>query len=496
MVLIDFAAWMILAFVLIARSCTVRSVWETAALAFALALGFKSLLLYALIAFGVKPDRWLQLSLGIAVLYGGAAWFLLRFKSLRRTALRENQSRIVFICIAVLCVLVLLSLANALFFPVTGVDGIWYELRGRVLLHEVRFESDTLNAQLSQYPPLTPLLYAWLISFGVEPVKLLFPLLYLCLLTLFYFRLKAGSRSPRLAAAFTLVLGSTPYFWWHSTLPFLDLTTAFYYSTGALYGFSLLRKWQEGGVDSQDVADACLSGALFGLAAWNRPEFLLYNSISLAMIILALNKDLPSRRRLLWAFAVPLLALPTLWLCTLFTFDSPLERRIPALAMACGAQWLLVGAASCLTLRFGFKRLAGLAVAGSLLFVLFIVFFGPRSVSAGQAMWIAFSRTVSVHGFYSFSAWLALLLFVRQSAWPPLQRGLGGFLLLYLLVHFMLFSYSEPRWTGMDAFIEATFRSPGNSVNLSDTRGMMAWYPVFLFFISRLPVVRRAFDAD
>ena len=40
-----------------------------------------------------------------------------------------------------------------------------------------------------------------------------------------------------MSAMLTLVLGTTPYIWWHGVLPFLDLCTAVFYSAGALYWF-------------------------------------------------------------------------------------------------------------------------------------------------------------------------------------------------------------------------------------------------------------------
>ncbi len=496
MLVVDFGSLLILTYIFTARLREVRPVAERAALAFALALGLKSLMVYALIVLGVRPDRWVQTSFSIAALYGGALWVWLRKRSPSApTPVCGNPSPVSWLPFTILSSLVLLSLVNALYFPIAEVDGIWYQLRGKVFFHEVRFDSDTLNAQFRQYPPMVPLLHATLYAFDIAGAKILFPLLYLCLLILFFFGLERLSKSRKQSAVFTLILASTPYFWWHSTLPFLDLTTAFYFSIGALYWFSLIQKEGEA-----DCATARLSGLFFGLAAWNRPEFLLYGFIPLAIWIFVLHRDetlgLQERRRLLWAFALPLLALPTLWLGTLLGFESALERRIPALAAACAAQWLGVGIVSCTRLPLERLRPGWMAVAGFLLFLTVIVFFGPQSVSAGKALAIAFSRTLSVQIFYSFSVFLVLLLWLeRGAAWPPSLRWLGMFLIAYLGVHFMLFAYSEPRWTEMGAFVEATFRSPGNSVNLSDTRGMMAWYPVFLFFISRFASVRRAFDA-
>jgi hypothetical protein len=68
------------------------------------------------------------------------------------------------------------------------------------------------------------------------------------------------------------------------------------------------------------------------------------------------------------------------------------------------------------------------------------------------------------------------------------------FLVFYPLVHFAIFSYSSPKWENFGEYVSATFVHPGNSVNLSDTRGVMSMYPLLLFFIASIPSIRKGFD--
>jgi hypothetical protein len=71
------------------------------------------------------------------------------------------------------------------------------------------------------------------------------------------------------------------------------------------------------------------------------------------------------------------------------------------------------------------------------------------------------------------------------------KKIIGYFLILFLFTHLAIFAYANPKWPTISEFVYATFIQPGNSVNLSDTRGMMSFYPIFIFFISSLPFVKQ-----
>ncbi|SVD82758.1 uncharacterized protein METZ01_LOCUS435612, partial [marine metagenome] len=142
----------------------------------------------------------------------------------------------------ILFILFLLSMANAWFFPITAADGIWHHVKGMVYGQDFsNFESKQIISQFRQYPPLIGLLFGWLISTGFERVAIFFPVMYLCLLFVFYHRVYEHIGSERVAGVATLLLGTTPYLWWHSFLPFLDWTAGVFYTVGVLYWFSLVK---------------------------------------------------------------------------------------------------------------------------------------------------------------------------------------------------------------------------------------------------------------
>ena len=106
-------------------------------------------------------------------------------------------------------------------------------------------------------------------------------------------------------------------------------------------------------------------------------------------------------------------------------------------------------------------------------------------------------RTSTVHIFYLFTSSLAIFLFFEKlKELSELKKILGCFLILFLFTHLAIFAYANPKWPTLGRFVYATFIQPGNSVNLSDTRGMMSFYPVFIFFISSLPFVRQRLIND
>ena len=199
--------------------------WEKASLAFMLALAFKSLFLFFLIRSGIKPVAFIQIGLSIVV-------FIFTLFLPNRPSIEEVKSRnkkLSWFTLFLVAVLFILSMVNAWFFPITESDAIWYHIRGMSFYNEVQFDSALVVPQLQQYPPFIPLLFVYLIAFKVGFLKVFFPILYLSLNIVFYSRVLYLTENKKIACLFTMILATTPYFWWHGFLPFLDLTTAVFY---------------------------------------------------------------------------------------------------------------------------------------------------------------------------------------------------------------------------------------------------------------------------
>ena len=476
------------------RICLNRCEWafklEKLALAFLFTLAFKSLFLFFLIRLGIKPA--VDIQIGTSILVFIFSWFLPKSPSIEEVPGQERG--LIWLTLFGVGTLFILSMVNAWFFPITESDAIWYHIRGMSFFNEVRFDSEWIVPQLKQYPPFIPLLFVYLIAFEVQFLKIIFPLLYLSLNIIFYSRVLFLTENKKMACLFTMVLATTPYFWWHGVLPFLDLTTAVFYSTGVLYWYF----WVQSGVESFQInknsSYALVSGLLLGLAAWTRLEFLLYDlvPIFLTIFIFSRYQNAGTNMKSLGVFFISLLFFPSMWFLNLLTFKMNLLSQTEMVGGICIFLWVLV-----LGLKFRKwkipEQIAPLAFTISVvgyLVLLMIVGLGP--VPVWKKIVISMYRTSTVHVFYLFTSSLIIILFFEKlKKLSKLKKILGCFLILFLFTHLAIFAYANPKWSTLGQFVYATFIQPGNSVNLSDTRGMMSVYPVFIFFIASLPFVKR-----
>ncbi len=465
---------------------------EKIAMAFILALASKSLILFFLIRLGIQPIAGIQLLASAFVLV--STFLLPKNPNEEREILPSQKTGLIWITLLGVSGLFVLSMINAWFFPITESDAIWYQIRGMSFFHEVQFDSESVVPQLKQYPPFVPLLFAYLIAFDVGFLKVFFPILFLCLNIIFYSRLLSISGSQKIACLFTMILATTPYFWWHGVLPFLDMTTAVFYSTGTLYWYCWVKSKIDGSSPDKEKSYALASGILFGLAAWTRMEFLLYDLVPIFLTVYVFSRysEGSSSRDSLKVFFISLLLFPSVWFLNLITFDMVLWSQVKMVAGVCSFLWILAFALvwgrwniSETNVRLVFV----FAVLGYFL-LLFLVETGPMPV--WKKLMISLYRTSVVHIYYLFTASLMVFIFFEKiKSLSEQKKLLGFFLILFLFTHLAIFSYATPKWPTLSEFVYATFIQPGNSVNLSDTRGMMSIYPVFIFFTSLLPFVNR-----
>lgn len=494
---IDLGLLGITAYRMVGALKAVFTVAEKLALAFLFALGLKSLILFFLIWMGVRPFASIQIGAVVLVLI---LTLLLTGPVTGSAPVASSPNaewKTVLVCLLI-GALFLFSLVNAWFFPITESDAVWYQVKGLSFLHEVRFDSDWVVPQLRQYPPFVPLLFSWFIAFGIEPMRMIFPFFYLALNTIFYCRVLEFTGNSKMAAMLTLVLGTTPYIWWHGVLPFLDLCAAVFYSAGALYWFF----WMESlGVDQEKGRCrtlAFLSGLFFGLSAWTRLEFLLYCLIPIAMTFCAestLRKDGERDRKSFLLFFLSLLVFPTSWFLNLASFDFSISGNVKMVGLAGVFAWIIVLIFIMGSWKLKVSTLIKTGLLAGMIFIIFISMDNSGPVPGWKKLSIAFYRSLTVHGFYLFTVFLSVFIFFsRLKNIPSLNKLFGMFLVFYPLVHFAIFSYSPPKWETFGEYVSATFIHPGNLVNLSDTRGVMSMYPLLLFFIASIPSIRRGFD--
>jgi len=289
-------------------------------------------------------------------------------------------------------------------------------------------------------------------------------------------------------------LATTPYFWWHGVLPFLDMTTAVFYSTGVLYWYFWLQTKMEDSSLSEKRSYALVSGLLLGLAAWTRIEFLLYDLIPIFLTIFILTRyqDETPNLKSLEVFFASLLFFPTIWFLNLLTFKMDLWVQIKMVGGVCVFLWVLALSLTWRKWKISESNMIFACIFAVAGYFILLPIVGIGSVPVWKKFIISLYRTATIHTFYLFTSLLTIFLFFEKlNKLSELKKILGCFLILFLFIRLSIYTYADPKWPTLGEFVYATFIQPGNSVNLSDTRGMMAFYPVFIFFISSLPFIRK-----
>jgi len=464
-------------------------------------LGVKGVLLFSFIILGGQRFTSFPILLTVVVYLGYFAWIKIRplenrelfGQPMERKYLSEVSG------FWVLTLLFILGLVNAWFFPITGADAIWHHIKGMEYgTPLVDFESKKIIHQFRQYPPFIGLLYAWLISSGIEKVTIIFPVLYLCLLYIFYYRLYDHVKSPIIASVATLIIGTTPYLWWHSYLPFLDWTAGVFYVAGVLYWFLLVKKISypiERFNRDQNNSLAILSGFFFGLAGWTRPEFLIFSAIPMFLLVCAFdrkNKPIEGRKLTLAYFSMTSLALPSIWFLVLLNFNEPLDNLFNQLILACLGLWIGISLVLITRIRFTYRISIGISIFALLVCLIGLTLVVPTNVSIFTTLIIRIFRLFAVHIFFIGTAFLIVYLFygrVRELSIE--EKFFGALSLFFISTQFIIYAYSGLKWPTLMHYVNNTFYQPGNSINLSDTRGTIAFYPLLVFFVCCLPELKK-----
>ena len=237
-----------------------------------------------------------------------------------------------------------------------------------------------------------------------------------------------------------------------------------------------------------------VSGLLLGLAAWTRIEFLLYDLVPIILTIFIFSRyqDKNIDLKHLRVFFLSILFFPSIWLVNLLTFKMNLWIQIKVMGGVCLVLWGLTLGLPWIKSRVSKSGLILAFIFSIVGYLVLLVFVGEGSVPVWKKVVISLYRTSTVHGFYLFTPSIAIFLFFEKlKELSETKKFLGCFIILFLFIHLAIFAYATPKWPTLGEFYYATFIQPGNSVNLSDTRGMMSVYPIFIFFIASLPFVRR-----
>jgi hypothetical protein len=478
---------------------------ERVALVVLLGLGVKSFLLFVFIVLDLARFIVLPFVFSLLVFIFYFLYIRIRPSNFETFSSGEFQGKVFYELFGFLILLVLLclSLINSWFFPIISADGIWHHVKGMIYSASfVDFESNQINSQFRQYPPFIGLTYGWLVSAGFERVQTLFPILYGCILFVFFHRIHDHIKNVRVAGMGTLVLGTTPYLWWHSFLPFLDWTASVFYTVGILYWFSLIKNFlaPTGSLATkQNRSLALLSGLFFGLASWTRPEFLIYSGLPLILLICVLDRQkeyISERNPLIVRFSIAALALPSLWFIVLLSFDSPLDHTFKQLIIGCVCIWIGLGLVLFRLVKLSYRTSINLGICVFIVLFIGLFIISSTNFSPWTVIMVRLFRLFAVQIFFAGTVFLLVFIFIEKlRQLPSAEKKLGVLLLLFILAQVFVFAYSGLKWPTFAHYVQNTFIHPGNSINLSDTRGSLAIYPAFVFFIFCFPSIQSGYKS-
>lgn len=134
--------------------------------------------------------------------------------------------------------------------------------------------------------------------------KLIFPLMYASMLLGIYRYTKHRGLGLPESALILVLIATTPKVFLHATLGYANLALATYLVLGALWGMEA--------IISGDRRTYVLSGLLLGLAAWTRPEGIVY-CIVIVPALLFTQKISGQRRPHFLAWILPLIVIYGIW---------------------------------------------------------------------------------------------------------------------------------------------------------------------------------------
>ncbi len=110
------------------------SAGERNALVVLLGLGIKCVLLFIFITLGLERFLVFPVVLSIVVFFLCFAWTKTRPMNFERSSFEQLNRKgfYEFSGFWILLILLIFSLANAYFFPITGADGVWHHVKGMV----------------------------------------------------------------------------------------------------------------------------------------------------------------------------------------------------------------------------------------------------------------------------------------------------------------------------------------------------------------------------
>jgi hypothetical protein len=260
---------------------------EALCLAFPVGAGILTWVVFLLSWAGITISL---LSVGAAylLLLAGFATLARRSRPLGRaidwsmSELRGSAPRLLLAGAAIGVLCLALGLALGISYRLYDPVQIWSVKGYGISLEGTIWAAETWGVHGLSYPlnlPLQVALFHLLDGDLLPGSKLLYPIYGLCLCLVLFTFLRRQRVDWLVAALGSLLLGTVPIVFFHSVEGFANLHFTFYLTAGILWGVQ--------GVHSGSASEQWLAGLLLGLAAWTRPEGVVYSLGALVVFVLA-----------------------------------------------------------------------------------------------------------------------------------------------------------------------------------------------------------------
>jgi hypothetical protein len=391
----------------------------------------------------------------------------------------------------ILLILFFVSLFFSIYFPTITPDGFVYDYIGKILASS-KDMSSYYNEARPFRTPIAPLLHSYFYSFNIIYPRIIYPLFYLSILLFTYFKIKERTGGDHhYAMIFSLILATTPVFWWRSYLTLDNLIAACYFYFGVIYWYETL-EGDKDGINKKYL----LSGLCFSLAIWSRAEFIFFfiPAIIISVYINYKNDNLIKRIFYLCVFPVTV-SLMWLAICLFITEWAILELKTYAV--------LITLVCFCLAVFYGNKYFK------SAILLLLILVFTISKYSFNVSFDLILTELVNyisyfkfrfllyffLQGYWIFTVLLFLYIPIYWKGFNKSQKILSFFLISFYLsvilvmtsVHeTMTYKLGEPRGyeAGIINAVKSLFFNPGNHINGSSQRTYLTMYPILVFLVA------------
>ena len=239
-----------------------------------------------------------------------ALWFLFRKGSFlfdvqeARGALRldlRGWSAVESLLLALLALKTIYLFFVTLVKPVIDVDAIsMYSIGAKGIFYSKSFLTPFVFERLSSKPLFPFLSQAWVLiglgDFNDCLIKVLTPVMFLCLLVIFYAALRRYY--SRLAAlVFTFLLSTLPFMVFHAATAYSDFPQMVYYALGAVYLFLFMKEQDQPRSSGSAFSFLAVSAILLGASVWVKRGGLALVGLNLVVLLVyslmrhLLNKD-------------------------------------------------------------------------------------------------------------------------------------------------------------------------------------------------------------